>query len=249
MTSPLPRDLRSYLATLHEGLDVARHPYFVALEDGTFAREDFLETQIQFLFAVVFFSRPMAILAARLPRPELRRSVLENVHDEHGAGDLSLSHEQTFLTLLERLGVGRDEIERRALWPEVRAFNTCLAGVCMMDDVYTGVAVLGIIEDLFSALSARQGSGICERGWLKSEQMIHYDLHSELDVDHAADFYRIIEGPYEENPRFAYQIEQGLMLGAHIFLQMYEGLYNARTRRLLRDVHGPHSLADGWHLP
>jgi hypothetical protein len=32
----------------------------------------------------------------------MRLSLLENVHDEHGEGNLSLSHERTFLTLLQR---------------------------------------------------------------------------------------------------------------------------------------------------
>lgn len=31
------------------------------------SREDFIETQIQFFFAVIFFSRPMAGLAGRMP--------------------------------------------------------------------------------------------------------------------------------------------------------------------------------------
>jgi pyrroloquinoline quinone (PQQ) biosynthesis protein C len=241
--------LGRYIAALHERLDLDQHRYFASLEDGSFERDDFVETQIQFLFAVVFFSRPMAILAARLPRPELRLSLLSNVGDEHGGGDLRLSHERTFLTLLERLNVSRADIERRALWPEVRAFNTCLAGVCAMDDVYTAVAVLGIIEDLFAGLSARLGKGIVARGWLEAEAMIHYDLHAELDVDHAEDFYRLIEVPYEQDPRHAYQVEQGLELGACVFLGMYEGLYRARGRRVERSVTGPHSLADGWYLP
>ena len=47
----------------------------------------------------------MAALAGRLPRPEMRLSLLENVHDEHGEGNLSLSHERTFLALLEGLGL------------------------------------------------------------------------------------------------------------------------------------------------
>ena len=34
--------------------------YFRALKEKRFLKEDFLETQIQFYFAVTFFSRPMA---------------------------------------------------------------------------------------------------------------------------------------------------------------------------------------------
>jgi pyrroloquinoline-quinone synthase len=240
--------LRATLEALRARCEIDRNPYFAALADGSFSREDFVETQVQFLFAVVFFSRPMAVLAGRLPRPEQRLSLLANVHDEHGDGNLSLSHERTFLTLLARLGETSESIERRALWPEVRAFNTALAGLCVGDDCYTGLAALGIIEDLFSGISARLGRAIVARAWLAPDALVHYTAHEVLDISHAEGFYQLIEGPYETHPRHTYQIDQGLELGAYIFLRMYEDLYRARARRWTRAVLGPHSLADGWYL-
>src|SRR5437016_3110478 len=116
--------MRSYIAALKVRLAPLENPYFRALRDGSLSREDFVETQIQFLNAVAFFSRPMAVLAARLPRPDVRLDLLDNVHDEHGHGNLSLCHERTFLALLELFGITHDETDRRVLWPEVRAFNT-----------------------------------------------------------------------------------------------------------------------------
>ena len=56
-----------------------QNPYFTALRDGSFDKEDFIESQIQFFFAVVFFSRPMAILAAKIPTTDLRMEVVRNV--------------------------------------------------------------------------------------------------------------------------------------------------------------------------
>ena len=224
------------------------NPYFEALREGSFEREDFVETQIQFLFAVVFFSRPMMALAGRMPRPEMRLELLHNAHEEHGEGNLSLSHERTFLMLLERLGVVPEAIERRALWPQVRAFNTALAGVCVLDDVLTAMATLGIIEDLFAGISAELGRAIVARGWLSGAELVHYATHELLDVEHAEGFYRQLDGPWAAHPRHAYQIEQGLELGAMIFLRMYEDLHRHRGRRWERPVGGPHSLADGWFL-
>ncbi len=240
--------MRAYVQELKARCPIDRHPYFAALADGSFSREDFVETQVQFLFAVVFFSRPMAVLAGRLPRPEQRLGLLANVADEHGEGDLSLSHERTFLALLARLGETPARIESRALWPEVRAFNTALAGLCVGDDCYTGLAALGVIEDLFAGISARLGRAIVARGWLAPEALVHYATHEALDVSHADGFYRVVEGPYAAHPRHAYQVTQGLELGAYLFLRLYEDLHRARGRRWERAVLGPHSLADGWYL-
>jgi pyrroloquinoline-quinone synthase len=240
--------MRSHVKSLKLRLDPLASPYLRALHEGTLTRDDFVETQIQFLFAVVFFSRPMAALAGRLPRPEMRLALLENVGDEHGEGNLSVSHERTFLDLLARLGVTPDAIERRALWPEVRAFNTVLAGVCMLDDTLTALAALGIIEDLFAGISAAIGKGILGRGFLGAGELCHYTAHEVLDVSHAEGFYAQLDGPYAAHPRHAYQIEQGLELGGYAFLRLYEDLYRARGRRWMREVRGPHSLADGWYL-
>lgn len=241
--------MRDHLQALKARLAPFDNPYLRALSDGSFARGDFVETQVQFLHAVVYFSRPMAVLAARLPRAEQRLSLLENVKDEHGAGDLTGSHERTFLTLLSRLGVGTADIERRAQWPEVRAFNSTLLGVCAHDDLPTALAMLGVIEDLFSGISARIGRAIVERGWLREEELTHYPAHEVLDIGHAEGFYGLVEPLALQEPRAAYQVRQGLELGAYIFLRLYEDLFRARQRRVFRDVPGPHSLADGWVLP
>jgi pyrroloquinoline-quinone synthase len=240
--------MRAYIADLKARLRPLESPYLTALAGGEMSREDFVETQIQFLFAVAFFSRPMAALAGRLPRPEMRLSLLENVHEEHGRGALRFSHERTFLALLARLGVAPEEIERRALWPEIRAFNTTLVGVCALDDTLTALATLGIIEDLFAGISARIGQGIVGRGFLPGDQVVHYAVHEKLDEEHAEGFYRELIGPWAAHPRHAYQIQEGLELGAYAFLALYEGLHRSRGRRWERAVGGPHSLAEGWDL-
>lgn len=240
--------MKRYIAELKQRLQPLQNPYLVALRDGTLSRQQFVETQIQFLFAVVFFSRPMAALAGRLPRPEQRLSLLANVSDEHGDGNLRLCHEHTFLMFLARLGVSPAEVERRALWPEVRAFNTALTGACVLDDVPTALAALGMIEDLFAGISADIGRAVIARQFLTTEQIVHYKTHEEIDIEHAEGFYKSLYEPYQKSPRTAYQIQQGLELGAYVFMQMYEGLYRARDRQWLREQLGPHSLADGWYV-
>lgn len=212
--------------------DYAANPYFAALRDGSFEKDDFVETQIQFLFAVVFFSRPMAAVAAKIPEPKRRLEVLRNVWEEHGEGNTSLMHGETFQTLLERLaGVTAAEVSRRALWPEVRAFNTTLVGACVMDEFIVGVGCMGMIERMFCDISGWIGRAIVERGWLSEEKLIHYDLHEELDVRHSQDFFDVLRPSWDNSTEDRYYIEQGLRLGAYSFDQLYRGLYRSRQRR------------------
>lgn len=220
--------------------------YFVTLRDGSMSREDFVETQVQFAHAVFFFSRPMMVLAARVSNPKVRLPLLRNVGDEHGDGDLSMSHEATFTKFLERLGVPSDAPWQRPLWPEVRAFNTVLAGVCTLDDVPTALATLGIIEDLFAGISAEIGRSVVARGFVSADALVHYKTHEELDELHAEGFYAPLRERYAADETLRYQVQQGLELGATVFLTLYRGLYEARARRDRREGHGPHSVVAGF---
>lgn len=224
-----------------ESIDYKTNPYFISLEQETFSKEDFVETQIQFLFAVTFFSRPMSALAGKIPSTAQRLNIVHNVFEEHGEGNPNAFHENTFKIFLSRLGVSEDEIIKRTLWPQVRAFNTLLTGVCVMDSYLVGVAALGIIERMFSDISAWIGKGVLQNTWLEHDQIIHYSLHEELDIRHSDEFFEIIEKPWQENDKNKYFIQQGLMMGAYAFDQLYRGLYEARKRRDFRYYLGPHT--------
>ena len=218
-----------------ESTDHPSNPYLVALEDGTFERDDFIETQIQFYYAVVFFNRPMAACAAKIPSGRLRREILRNVWEEHGEGDEEDAHGETFLSFLHVLGgISQQEVLARSLWPEVRMFNTTLTGACIMDEYLVGVGVLGIIEQMFSDISSRIGRSVVERGWVGPDELVHYSLHAEIDVRHAQDFFDVLRPSWDKDDADRYYIEQGLRLGAHCFDQLYRGLWRARTRRSRR---------------
>src|SRR6185312_6038875 len=84
------------IQAIHRESGYANNSYFKNLMNGEFSKDDFVETQIQFYYAVSFFSRPMAALAAKIPSPELRLEVLRNVWEEHGEGSLAHGHGTTF---------------------------------------------------------------------------------------------------------------------------------------------------------
>jgi len=224
--------LRPHIAEQKARWDVlASNAYLRSLRDGTFEREDFVETQVQFFAAVAHFPRPMAILASRLPRPEQRLPLVENIFDEHGRGSLAHGHESTFRLLLERLGADVARVDQGDFGPHVRTFNAALSGISAFEPPHVGLAVFGIIEDLFSGISLALGQGIVARGWLVAEQVVHYPTHATLDEEHADGFYRQLDLPHATDARLARDIEQGLELGGHLLLGLYDGLYQSRRAR------------------
>ncbi|PCJ52235.1 MAG: hypothetical protein COA79_24210 [Planctomycetota bacterium] len=234
------------IKTIEQILQEINHqdnPYFTKLLNKEFKKDDFIETQIQFYFAVIFFSRPMAALAAKIPTAELRLEVIRNVWEEHGEGNIDSMHGNTFLILLDRLGsISTQDIDSRALWPCVRHFNTTLIGACVLDEYLIGVGMMGMIEHMFSQISGWIGKGIIENDWIQKDQLIHYAAHEDLDVKHSEDFFNVLKKSWEKKSD-RYYIEQGLRLGAYMFNLLYDGLYQSRTTRLLVDGRSFHSRA------
>src|SRR5256885_8046968 len=96
-------DMHALIDEVLADVDVAKNPYLIALQDGTFAKDDFVETQFQFFHAVTFFARPMAALAAKIPDASMRVEILRNVWEEHGEGVRDKMHGTTFKLFLARV--------------------------------------------------------------------------------------------------------------------------------------------------
>lgn len=146
---------------------------------------DFREMQKRFFFAVVYVTRPMAVLVSRIDEQSKRMLVLENIVEEHGHGCYEKSHESTFLA---SIGCRLDIAEP----PEVRA-STLVSWVCACDDVRTAAACLGILEYAFSTISQIIGSHVCKMGWAVHGTLHHYSVHSVLDIQHSADLFSIVD--------------------------------------------------------
>ncbi len=223
-------------------------PYFATLQNSEMSRSTFESTQQQFFFAVRFFSRAMAALAARIPDSTTRLPLIHNLAEEHGLaeaddtteiGDIrtpdfsahdhpfhpTLAHERTFMAFLERLGVaspvsGQEHFERSA----VRAFNLALWGACAIEYPSTAFACLGAIEYAFADISTLIGNCIVDRGWLSRDKLVHYKLHAEIDKRHAGDFFGVVVNDWADDAADRQHVEAGISLGFYLFKRLYDDL-------------------------
>lgn len=214
---------------------ILRNRYFTALCEGRLNREVFRETQQQFLFAVRYFSRPMAALTARMPSSALRQGLIHNLSEEHGfedgdeeAGptgfDPRLAHDITFQQFLSTLGVSREEVRQLREGPAARAFNTSLMGTCLMEPTEVAFGCLGVIEHTFADISALIGEQVVKQGWIPFDDLVHYKLHAEIDQRHAADFFQIVAGTWDSGGEHRAAVQDGVRLGLHVFNRLYEDL-------------------------
>lgn len=199
---------------------ILSNKFFTTLKSGEMKLDTFRRTQEQFYFAVEYFSRPMAALLMRLPTPEQRLSILANVVEEHGSFEPRAFHEATFREFLASIGSSPQRPKLCSMGPVVHAFNASLMAACSSDDVHVGIACLGIIEYAFSDISALIGRAVVERNWVVRDDLKHYRLHAELDKQHAADFFALLEPAWNDTAA-RLRIEQGLRLGIYVFDRLY----------------------------
>jgi pyrroloquinoline-quinone synthase len=202
---------------------ILKNPYFAALTDGSMSLPQFRATQEQFYFAVKYFPRPMAALASRIPDPAERLDLLRNIVEEHGDFQPEQFHLSTFRAFLASIGARIPDRDGISISPAVHAFNNVLMASCLCDEVETAVCCLGIVEQAFAEISALIGQTVVRREWVKSTELVHYALHTEIDVRHAEELFAAAE-PRLDCARGKHAIQQGLELGAFAFDQLYRNL-------------------------
>lgn len=217
-----PTDLMSTVERVLKDSRLLENTYLQRLVDGDMSREEFCRGQRQFYFAVNFFSRPMSGLLMRLDCPKMRLGILGNVVEEHGDFQPSRFHEATFRDFLSRMGEDKSP-QADEIGPAVHAFNSTIMAACVSDDLEVGIACLGIIEYAFADISAIIGQAVVARGWMEQSELVHYSLHAEIDKQHAADFFKLLDPGFSDAAKRG-KSEQGLRLGAYAFDRLYRDL-------------------------
>ena len=209
----------SAVELLREIFNFEKHPYFVWAWDEKRKRQEFLESQIPFRFAVESFSQALAAVLAHIPHLESRLHLAENVAEEHGHNKIIDSHKFTFLQYLRALGAEPEQLFMNCPIG-VRAFTNSLQGYCMTNPYYSGAALLGIIEYQYIFISGMIGQNILSKDWVKPGAQRHYEFHEVLDVEHAKELFDIADvGWTHEITRN--ETALGLCLGAKYFWDLY----------------------------
>lgn len=209
--------------------------YFQALADGSVPRDEFVRSQVQFFYAVGFFSRNLATLIARLPSSASRAVLVHNLSEEHGLDEENpaegfrpqFAHDRTFAHFLSTLGVGAEELAASAPEAPVQAFNLALWGACAAESPGFALAALGMIEYAFADISALIGRRVVELGWVNSGDLVHYSLHAEIDKRHAAELFEAAEGAVRSGSPGT-SILGGLEFGRYIFDRLYQDFSRER---------------------
>lgn len=222
----LNSELKNYLESAVQKLNLPQHPYFKALCSGELSREQFVETQKEFATMVFFFSRPMAQIIANVPDPIPRIAIVENLWEEHGQGIQENVHGNTILTLINRLGGDASSVNIHQPPLTARVFNETLRSVSSFSDYRFASAVYAGIERTFVDASSMIYESILNQGWLEEKRITHYGLHKEIDIEHAEDFLKVVNNNWHDEVAQVF-IKDGIQFGSHLLSSAYTGFYHS----------------------
>ncbi len=215
--------MKKFILELIKSTPIDEQPFFTFLLNGTMDKEQFKKSQISLIDAVEFFSRPMFVILSKLSSYKERLPIIENILDEHGNGEIDKAHGNTFRKYLVSLGATKKEINNRKLNKAVLEYNNVLIKCATNNSTKRGLAMMGIIEERYSKISATIVKEILKKNWVSKDLLYHYSLHEELDVEHAEGFYNIIKDGWEDMETKE-EIQKGLKLGNSMILNLYNGI-------------------------
>jgi|688.fasta_scaffold225571_1 hypothetical protein len=181
----------------------------------------FLQSQECFIDAVDNWSKLLGLLITKVPTDRERLIIIENLYDEHGNGDLSKGHVNTFKLFLLSLGYNNDiKLYDTGLksYKYVNKFNESLLYSVNENWIFQ-CAMLGMIEFTYITVSTNIHNYV--KNYIPANEINHYSLHEILDIKHATDLFSLITEYFESNKA---DIINGLETGYTFINNLYESL-------------------------
>jgi pyrroloquinoline-quinone synthase len=172
------------------------HPFYQAWTAGTLPREALLEYVRQYYAFESRLPGLLRSLAARVESPAAREALLANAWDEeHGANN----HPELWLRFGEALGLERSQIVGARVSSTTQALVDAYVEAAERAPAAGGVAAIYAYESQLPAVAAAKIAGLEAHYGLDARRggLAFFEVHRAIDVHHAAEERRILEGASE----------------------------------------------------
>jgi hypothetical protein len=201
------------------------HPYHQFLTNAS--QQEFLESQIPFFYAVEAFPRALALLISKIKKAEDRILIIDNLNEEHGSGNISLAHTETFKIFLTSLGWNqKDNIKN----PWISEWIEKILGANRKAHILA--AYLAGIEYAYAPISETLANHIKNLDLLCEQS--HYQNHAELDWKHGEDLLTVAYLLNENN--HSEEIQKSFQDGQKDFLLLYKHMMFT-TEKEMKAIH------------
>lgn len=210
-------------ASLFAAYEPLSHSLLKRSQEKRLSSQEILTIMGQLGHVVTFFPRFLGALIANLPTVDARMPIVENLLEEHGNLDFKKAHVHTFELFLKSFGQEAAQMTRRPPIPGTHAYIRCLYDQCLNAPWRQGLACMGVIEEVFASLSQAIARAVVESGSVDAANLKHFDLHTEVDLEHAEGMYRILE-PFWKDDTGRADIRDGLEMGLYLDCRLMDDL-------------------------
>lgn len=214
--------LRARLDQATASKPLLEHPFYEAWAAGTLTTEDLNLYAGQYWRQVEAFPGYLETIAGRLDDGIPKQTVLSNLADERDD-----DHPGLWLDFAEVLGTTRAQVAETEVEPETRA---CVEAFSRAADGASPAFAMGMLygyESQTPQVADTKIIGLRDFYGIEGPGVAYFELHGELDVEHASKMASAIEEAAADEGSAA-EAEAGARAGAEAIWKLLDGVARAR---------------------
>jgi pyrroloquinoline quinone (PQQ) biosynthesis protein C len=206
---------------------ILTHPFLQRLAEASLASSQLREFAVQYNAYCSYFPRYLAAVAANVPDDATRLSLVENLWEEHGEGNLALSHRTLFHRFLTALGITEKERQTAKPLPSTSEYVNTLFEICHSAHFLEGFGTLSLGTELFTSEEyAIILAGLKKYDFLSLYDLEFWSIHIDLDEDHYSDMASAL-APWIHSDTNKKLIQQGAQRAVELEISFWDGLQKA----------------------
>lgn len=206
---------------------VLAHPFMQSLSEASLSLLQLREFALQYNIYCGYFPRFLAAVAANVPDDETRLSLVQNLWEEHGEGNLEYSHRTLFHRFSAALGVTEEERQLAKPLPSTSQYVTTLFNICSNAHFLEGFGVLSVGGEYYTSEEYTLIlSGLKKYDFLSPHDLEFWSVHIDVDEGHYSSMASTLM-PWIHSEANRVLIQQGAKRAVELEILFLDGLNNA----------------------
>lgn len=203
---------------------ILNHRFIKRITDRSLTPEQLQYFGIQYKVYCEHFPRFLAAAASNIPDDETRMSLIENLWDEHGNGDISKSHRKLYNNFCRGLGLSEVQISNPVASPPTLIYVQFLLKICQESNFLKSLGALGPGTEFFTSREYEILYNALKRyEFLDDKSLEFWFVHIELDDNHYGLMLESILNCIHTEKDFE-EMKEGAELAIDLELLFWEGL-------------------------
>ena len=207
------------------------HEFLVRCRNGELTLAEVRVLAVQMYKFCKSFSHILATILSRCSDLTVQLVIMENLFDELGEGNADMAHPELFRHFTRALGIDDQTLDATPATPEtLNLIDTYMKLPHEYDYLAAMSAVCFASEGIVNSLYTQLQNGIVGAAPLPKEALIFFDLHIDLDGDHALNMARLIE-PRISSAEEAININRAILEAMDARVEFFNGIDRQSHKR------------------